>query len=189
MTRGGASWDGVARRLAVVALVAVIVTACRGSGDSSTTEPATSATIGAVPSSALPEVGLIDDAVAALQTKLGGPQQFFEINATSSLVNLIVALNDGKVAQPWVYLDGELTSTEGAEASGFSFAASALDFDPDKVLSKLEAELPQSSPDLFFIEGGEGGIVRYSVAVTSRLGGQLIVVVGPDGTVQSVDPG
>jgi hypothetical protein len=188
MTRGGA-WVGAARRLTVIALVAPIVTACSGGEDSSNTEPAVSTTVIAAPSTALPEVDLIDDAVAALQTKLGGPQQFFEINATSSLVNLIVALNDGKVAQPWVYLDGELTSTEGAEATGFSFAASALDFDPDKVLSKLQAELPQSSPDLFFVEGGEGGIVRYSVAVTSRQGGQLIVVVGPDGTVQSVDPG
>jgi hypothetical protein len=135
-----------------------------------------------------PRVDLIDDAVSALEAKLGGPQQYFEINATSQLVNLIVALNDGKIAQPWVYLDGELSSTEGRDASGFSFAGAALDFDPDKVLSKLEAELPQSSPDLFFVEGGEGGIVRYSVAVTSQQGGQLIVVVGPDGTVKSVDP-
>jgi hypothetical protein len=189
MTRGGAKWVGVARCSAVISLVALIVTACSGNGDSSTTEPAGSTTVLAVPSTELPEVDLIDDAVAALQAKLGGPQQFFEINATSSLVNLIVALNDGKVAQPWVYLDGELTSTEGAEAAGFSFAATALDFDPDKVLSKLQAELPQSSPDLFFVEGGEGGIVRYSVAVSSPQGGQLIVVVGPDGTVQSVDPG
>lgn len=173
----------------LVVMVALVVTACSGSGESSNTEPAASTTVLAVPSTKLPEVELIDDAVAALQAKLGGPQQFFEINATPSLVNLIVALNDGKVAQPWVYLDGELTSTEGAEATGFSFAASALDFDPDKVLSKLQAELPESSPDLFFVEGGEGGIVRYSVAVTSRQGGQLIVVVGPDGTVQSVDPG
>jgi hypothetical protein len=136
----------------------------------------------------LPLVDEIGTAVAALETKLGGPQDFFEINATSSLVNMIVALNDGKVAQPWVYFDGELSSTEGSPASGFSFASSALDFDPDKVLGQLQTELPQSSPDLFFIEGGEGGVVRYSVAVTSQQGGQLIVVVGPDGTVQSVDP-
>jgi hypothetical protein len=98
-------------------------------------------------------------------------------------------LNDGAVAQPWVYLDGQLSSTEGGDATGATFASSALDFDPGKVLSKLQAELPQSRPDLFFIEGGPGGIVRYSVAVSSSQGGQFIVVVGPDGTVQSVDPG
>jgi hypothetical protein len=138
---------------------------------------------------ALPLVDEIYDAVKALETKLGAPQQFFEINATSSLVNLIVALNDGALAQPWVYLDGELSSTEGGEAKGATFASSALDFDPAKVLGKLQAELPQSQPDLFFVEGGPGGIVRYSVAVSSSQGGQFIVVVGPDGTVQSVDPG
>ena len=136
-----------------------------------------------------PLVGEIHEAVAALEAQLGSKQQFFEINATSSLINMIVALNDGKVAQPWVYLDGDLSSTEGAPASGFTFDSSALDFDPDKVLSQIQTELPQSTVDLFFIEGGEGGTVRYSVAVTSSQGGQLVVVVGPDGTVQSVDAG
>lgn len=134
-----------------------------------------------------PRVDLITEAVSALEARLGGPQQYFEINATSQLVNLFVALNDGELVQPWVYLDGELSSTEGREASGFSFAATALDFDPDKVLSRLQAELPQSSPDVFFVEAGEGGVVRYSVQVTSPQGGQLVVVVGPDGAVKSVD--
>ena len=135
----------------------------------------------------MPLVEQIDDAIAALESQVGAQQQFFEINATSSLVNMIVALNDGTVAQPWVYFDGELSSTEGAPASGFTFDSSALDFDPDNILRKLQIELPQSSPDLFFIEGGEGGTVRYSVVVTSSQGGQLVVVVGPDGAVQSVD--
>ena len=131
----------------------------------------------------------IDDAVAALETQLGAQQQFFEINATSSLVNMIVALNDGQVAQPWVYLDGQLSSTEGAPATGFTFDSSSLDFDPEKVFSQVQAELPQSSPDLFFIEGGKDGTVQYSVAVSSSQGGQFVVVVGPDGAVKSVDPG
>lgn len=171
-----------ARWLAVGALV---LTACSGGGGSaSTAAPSTTVSVVAP---AAPRVDLIDDAVDALETELGSPQQYFEINATSNLINLIVALNDGTLAQPWVYLDGELTSTEGAAATGFSFSADALDFDPDTVLDRLRAELPESSADLFFVEAGEGGIVRYSVAVTSRQGGQLIVVVGPDGAVQSVD--
>jgi hypothetical protein len=170
-------------------LVAAVLTlsACSGGGSSPGSQVPVSTTV-VSPSAKSPRVDLIGDAVSALEAKLGAPQQYFEINATSQLVNLIVALNDGKVAQPWVYLDGELSSTEGREASGFTFVAGALDFDPEKVLSKLEAELPQSSADLFFVEGGQDGIVRYSVAVTSQQGGQLIVVVGPDGTVQSVDP-
>lgn len=141
------------------------------------------------PEGTLPLVDEIDDAVAALESQLGAEQQFFEINATSSLVNLIVALNDGKVAQPWVYFDGQLSSTEGAPATGNTFDSSALDFDPDKVFSQLQAELPQSTPDLFFIEGGQNGTVQYSIAVTSSQGGQFVVVVGPDGAVKSVDAG
>ena len=171
-----------------VLVAAIALGACSSDGGSSAATPAPRTTTIGVSTGTLPLVGLVDDAVKALEAKLGGPQQFFEINATAHLINMIVALNDGKVAQPWVYLDGELSSTEGAAATGFSFAGSALDFDPDKVLSKLQAELPESSPDLFFIEGGEGGTVRYSVAVTSKQGGQLVVVVGPDGTVQSVTP-
>jgi hypothetical protein len=174
---------GVTRSLVVAAL---LLTACSGGGSSSSTEaPSTSTTV--APAGTIPLVDEIDDAVAALETQLGAKQQFFEINATSSLVNLIVALNDGEVAQPWVYLDGQLSSTEGAPATGFTFDSSALDFDADKVLSQVQAELPQSTLDLFFIEAGQGGTVRYSVAVTSSQGGQLIAVVGPDGAVQSVD--
>lgn len=171
-----------------VVAAAIALGACSDSGGSSTETVASSTTISDGTAGTLPLVGKIHDAVNALEAKLGGPQQYFEINATAHLVNVIVALNDGKVAQPWVYIDGELSSTDGAAATGFSFAASALNFDPAKVLSKLQEQLPESSPDLFFVEGGEGGTVRYSVAVTSKQGGQLVVIVGPDGSVQSVTP-
>jgi hypothetical protein len=171
-----------------VLAAAIAIGACSDSGGSSAGTVASSTTIAGATAGTLPLVGKIHDAVNAIETKLGGPQQYFEINATAHLVNVIVALNDGKVAQPWVFLDGELSSTDGAAATGFSFAASALDFDPAKVLSKLQEQLPESSPDLFFVEGGEGGTVRYSVAVTSKQGGQLVVIVGPDGSVQSVTP-
>jgi hypothetical protein len=164
--------------------VAILLTAggCSGSSPALQTSPST--TVAA--SATLPRVDLVDVAISALEDKLAGPQQYFEINATSQLVNLFVSLNDDKLVQPWVYLDGELSSSEPHEATGFSFAKTALDFDPDKVLTRLEAELPQSRPDVFFIEGGQGGVVRYSVTVTSSKGGQLVVVVGPDGAVKSV---
>ena len=171
-----------------VLAIAIALGACSDAGGSSTETVSSSATISAATAGTVPLVGQIPDAVNALEAKLGGPQQYFEINATAHLVNLIVALNDGKVAQPWVYLDGVLSSTEGAAATGLSFAASALDFDPAKVLSKLQEQLPESSTDLFFVEGGQGGTVRYSVAVTSKQGGQLVVIVGPDGSVLSVTP-
>jgi hypothetical protein len=162
---------------------------CSGSSGSPSTSAAVSVSpSGSAPAAAgsLPRADLIDDAVAALETRLGAPQQYFEINATGQLVNLFVALNDGKLVQPWVYLDGELSSTEGHDATGFTFDKSALDFDAGKVFSRIQAELPQSKPDAFIVEAGAGGIVRYSVTVTSSQGGQLVVVVGPDGAVKSV---
>ncbi|MEP7048222.1 MAG: hypothetical protein ABI949_16135 [Ilumatobacteraceae bacterium] len=178
----------MARATRWVFAAALLCSACSSSGSTSgTTQPA-STTTDARSAAVLPRVDLIKEAVKALETKLGGPQQFFEVNATTSLVNMIVALNDGKLAQPWVYLGGSLSSTEPGDATGFSFAGSALDFEPEKVFSQLQAQLPSSTPDLFFVEGGAGGLVRYSVAVTSTQGGQLIVVVGPDGKVISVDP-
>jgi len=170
-----------------VAAAVLMLSACSGDASPAATTTAPSTSVAAA-AKALPLVGDIDDAVAALEAKLGAPQEFFEINATTQLVNLIVALNDGKVAQPWVYLDGQLSSAEGAPANGHTFVASALDFDPDKVLTQVQSQLPQASLDLFFVEGGEGGVVQYSVAATSKQGGQLVVVVGPDGTVQSVNP-
>jgi hypothetical protein len=171
-----------------IVAAAFALSACSGRGSSTDTQASSSTAIVVASSVALPRVDLIGEAIAALEARLGGPQQYFEINATSQLVNLFVALNDAKLVQPWVYLDGELSSTDGSEAGGFTFARTALDFDPDKVLSRLQAELPQASPDGFFVEGGQGGIVQYSVAVTSQQGGQMVVVVGPDGKVRSVDP-
>ncbi|MDP9464447.1 MAG: hypothetical protein M3P52_07475 [Actinomycetota bacterium] len=168
----------------VAAILAL--SACSGRGLSTSTQASPSTAIVVTSSATLPRVDLIDEAIAALEARLGGPQQYFEINATPRLVNLFVALNDGKLVQPWVYLGGELSSTEGRAADGFSFAGTALDFDPHTVLSRLQAELPQASAEVFFVEGGDGGVVQYSVAVRTQQGEQLVVVVGADGEVQSV---
>ena len=55
--------------------------------------------------------------------------------------------------------------------------------------SAVTTELPTSRHDAFVIEGGPDGAVRYSIIVTSAVGGgQLIVQVDPDGTVLEVDP-
>ena len=134
-----------------------------------------------------PRVDLIEPAIAALEAQLGLPQQYFEINATSHLVNLFVALNDGTLVQNWLYFDGELTSKPAQPAQGHTFSAAAVTFDPNTVLSQIEHDLPDTTIDLFLIEGGANGAVRYTAIVTSSQGGQLEIVVGPDGTVQSVD--
>ncbi|MDO8361543.1 MAG: hypothetical protein Q7V88_01480 [Actinomycetota bacterium] len=137
---------------------------------------------------ALPIVDQIRDAVAALDAELGVPGEYFEINATARLINLWVALNDGAVAQPWVYLDGVLTPGEGQPAGGGTFTASDLDFDDELVLSKVLAELPGSSVESFYIHGDGNGNVQYSALLVSAKGGGLDIVVGPEGDVLSADP-
>lgn len=135
-----------------------------------------------------PIVGQIDAAIAALEAQLGGPQRYFEINATSRLVNLFVALNDGAVVQPYMYLDGELTSSEGSDANGGTFAATDLDFDPDLVLTKVLDSLPGATIESFYVNGDGKGNVQYGLLVTSAKGGGLDVLVSAVGEVLSVDP-
>jgi hypothetical protein len=164
------------------------LSACSGDATpAATTVAAPSTTVDAA-TRALPLVGEIDDAVAALETKLGAPQEFFEINATSKLVNLIVALNDGKVAQPWVYLDGQLSSAEGAPADGHTFVAGALDFDPDKVLSQVETAAPAGEPRSVLHRGRRRRNRAVQRGRHLTPGRPARGVVGPDGAVQSVNP-
>lgn len=173
---------------AVVAALALLG-ACSDDPASPSDSVAVSTGAAAIPSAdELPLLDQIAPAVAALEAQLGGPQQYFEINATARLVNLFVALNNGAVAQPWLYLEGTLTSTEGQAASGGTFGSSAVDFDPDLILSTVLTELPGISVESFYIHGDGLGNVLYGVLATSDKGGGLDVVLGTDGSVKSVDP-
>jgi hypothetical protein len=132
----------------------------------------------------------IGPAIEAVEVELGAGQQFFEVNATAQLVNLFVAVDDGRSAVPYIFFDGELQPPAPALAveSGFTFTADAVDFDADTVLDAIADELPESTIEGFAIEGGEGGIVRYLVSARSVQGGVLAVTVAPDGAVLEVDP-
>ncbi|HUC33315.1 MAG TPA: hypothetical protein VMS14_07925 [Ilumatobacteraceae bacterium] len=136
----------------------------------------------------LPDVATISEAIAAVEAALGGPTEFFEINTTARVVNLFVALNDGTVVQPWLYVDGELTTEDGQAASGGTFASSDVDFDADSVLDGVRAELPDATLETFYVHGDGQGNVRYGLLVSTKCGGGFDVIVGPDGTVQAVDP-
>jgi hypothetical protein len=136
----------------------------------------------------LPQVGRIRDAITALEQHLGGAQRFFEVNTTARVVNLWVALDNGTVAQPWVYVDGQLSSKEGAGATGGTFRAGDLTFDATKVLAGLRAKIPDATLESFQIVGDGKGAVQYEVFATACRGGGLDVVLGPDGAVKSVTP-
>ncbi len=158
-----------------------------GSLASSTLPPVAGSTDGtdAAATSQEPRVDLIGVAIAAVEQRLGGPQAYFEVNATSTLVNVIVALNDATLAQTWLYLDGELSSQEPQKAAGDTFTAADLTFDPATVLAKVATDLPGSALDLFFATA-PGGTVQYRLVVTSQAGGQLIVQLAADGEVLEV---
>ncbi len=186
------------RAVVVVAgslLVAVVAAGCSNGDASSSTQLSTSPTsVEVAPSTVgpvggeLPIIDQIDEAVAALDAELRGAQSFFEINATARLVNMFVALNNGAVAQPWVYLGGTLTSSEGQPASGGSFGIAAVDFDPQVILSTVLTDLPDITIQSFYIHGDGQGNVLYGVLATTSKGGGLDVILGADGAVKSVDP-
>ena len=139
-----------------------------------------------------PPVAVADirPALDAVEAELGAGQQFFEVNATSQLVNLFVAVDDATSAVPYIYFEGELQPPAPALSveSGFTFGADAVDFDADTVLDSVADELPDSTIEGFAIEGGDGGVVRYLVSARSAQGGVLAVTVSPDGAVLEVDP-
>ncbi len=170
----------------VVLALCLCVVGCGGDDASSdTTDTTTDSTVVAAP---LPIVEQIDGAVAALEAELGGPQEYFEINATAQLVNLFVALDGGTMAQPWLYFDGQLTSEAPAPAAGGVLLAVDLDFNPSKIFSQLEAELPGVTIESFYIHGDGQGAIQYGALLTTSQGGGLDVQLGPDGRIISSEP-
>lgn len=136
----------------------------------------------------VPAVGTIAVAVSALQAELGVAVDFFEINATARLVNLFVALNGATVVQPWLYADGRLTAQDGRPASGGTFSAADLDFDPSTVLATVRREVPAAVLETFYVHGDGDGHVQYGLLASARCAGGLDIVVSGDGAVLSVDP-
>ena len=139
------------------------------------------------------DVGFIADigkAVEAVEEARGGPQEYFEVTANRQLTNVFVAVEGATAAIPYVYLDGELQVPgpllEGA--SGHTFFADDIAFQPDGLFDSVREQLPEAAMDAFSIEGGEIGSVRYVISVRSAQGGSLDVTVAADGTVLAVDP-
>lgn len=177
---------GIPRRAVAVFVGAALVMMTACSDDKAAPGSSAAPTTTAADPGALPRVDLIRPAIAALEQRLGGPQRYFEINATTKLINVFVALNNGAVSQPWVFFDNELSSQEGQPASGHTFPASALTFDADTILTTVRADLASTRLEFLEILGGQDDTVQYTIGAKSAEGGGLVVTVAPDGKVLTV---
>lgn len=131
-------------------------------------------------------VELIRPAVAALETQLGGPQRYLEVNATPTLVNLFVAVSNATQAVAYVYVDGKLSEPappEQVKADAPTFGASDIVFDEATVLNPLLVALPKTTYRVFSVVGIVGGGVSYLVSMQSSQGGDLEVPVRADGSI------
>lgn len=135
-----------------------------------------------------PVVEGIDEAVEAVELYYGAPQRFFEISATIEEVNFIVAVDDATAAEQGSFVpDGGFTAPEPVgPASGSTFAAEAIDFDPDRIFEQIRAELGDPVIVDFAIQGTSSGSVVYDATVASDSGGVLLVLLGPNGQILGV---
>lgn len=178
--------------IAGIACVAAGLTGCSGSDPSTgSTSPAAAPTTTAapIPSGKAPVLlEQIRPAVAALEAQLGGPQRYFEINATPTLVNLFVANGDQTQAVAYVYASKALQPPAAAQpASGPTFTAAEMTFDETRVMALTVAQLPTSTFLRFAVTGVSGGGVHYRIATLSELGTEFDVLVGPVGDVVGTD--
>ncbi len=179
---------------AIAATVAVVtggfgMAACSGSdATSSSTNPPTT-TAAPIPAGEAPVLlEQIRPAVAALEAQLGGPQQYFEINATPTLVNLFVATDNGTQAVSYVYEAKVLQPpAEAQQASGPTFTAAEMTFDEARVMALTVAQLPTSTFLRFAVTGAASGGVSYKIVTQSELGTEFNVLVGPTGNVVGTD--
>lgn len=133
----------------------------------------------------MPIVDRIDDAIAAVEAHYGGPQQYFEISATLAEVTVIVAVDGATQAEQARYSgDGDFTVPKPVgPASGSTFGADAVIFDPDAVFDQLRDELDDPVIIDFAIQGTPAGSAVYDATVASEAGGVLLVLLGAGGQI------
>jgi len=206
MVRTNFGASAIVRRLAALGVAAAaLVAGCSGSGDVSTDAAIDDAAIETVETIATIEAGTAaregDDArdpgwagdvyaaIDAVEAELGTGQRFFEVTANRRFTNVFVATDDASAAIPYTFVDGTLQPPAPTQsgAEGATFERSDVRFDPDLVLAGIRRESPDSDPDAISVYG-DGVGATYVVAVSSRSGGFLDVVVGADGQVFSVAP-
>lgn len=140
------------------------------------------------PPGAEPVIDVIADAVAAIEAHYGGPQEYFEISAGLESVGVIVAVDGATAAEQGSYsTDGGLVVPEPVgEASGATFEATDITFDPERVFEQIRDELDDPVIVDFAIQGGPDGALLYDATVATEGGGVLLVLVAADGTIRGV---
>ena len=114
--------------------------------------------------------------------------RFFEINATSELINLYVASVDQTAAFAFIYdTKNGLTGPDSPKtASGATFKWSEVDSDigKSKVYETVVAELPRSTISRFVIgRDPEFDKLTYRVIMVSDQGGEFAAYVEPSGKI------
>lgn len=135
-----------------------------------------------------PVVEQIPAAVTALEELLGGPQEYVEINADSRLVSLITFNSATSQAQAYRYFQGVVTpaSEPFAISGGTPLQAEWIAFDPEMIFEPLGEEVPNSTVVGFVILAGPDQTATYEAVVQSAQGGQILVGLGAQGQVLSV---
>ena len=177
------------RLLAASAVIGLLVPLAACSSDESSSDDTASGGSAREPVEPPDFVLAVDDAIAAVEAELGEGQEYFEVTANAQFTNVFVAAGDGTVVVPYLFVDGELQppAPEQEGATGNTFTADDVDFEPDMILSGVAADLPETSIDALSVYGDGIGAV-YVLGATSQVGGQLDIVVTADGAIVSVDP-
>ena len=143
-------------------------------------------------------VDLVDDAIAAVETWNASQTtslidegedelQYFEINATPTLVNIYVATKNATEAVAFIYdADGLQDPDAPQEASGSTVKWSEIDSDITKsaVYQKVVEALPQSDISRFVIgRDPEFDKLTYRVVMVSANGGEFAAYVDPSGKI------
>ena len=133
----------------------------------------------------VPLVESIDDAIGAVEQHYGAPQRYFEISATLDEVNVVVAVDDATAAEQGKYSPGAgLTAPEPVgPATGSTFGAEAIGFDPGRIFDQIRGELDDPMIVDFAIQGTESGTALYDATIRSDSGGLLRVLLGPTGQI------
>lgn len=129
----------------------------------------------------------------SLDSLLGGPQRYFEVNATPTLVNLFVATENTAEhtteAVAYVFAAGELSDPsppEPVKADAPTFVATDVVFDVERVLAPVVVALPLSQYRVFSVVGKVGGGVSYLINIESAAGGEMQIPVTGDGVITGV---